>query len=108
MIARIWRTEIDPTRADEYQTFAHAQSLPMFRQQEGFIGVLFAAAATGRAVITLWRDLDAVATLDASPTYKNTVAEIEATGFLRGESTLEVLELEDTFFEPTILDQAIS
>lgn len=108
MIVRIWRTEIDATRADEYRAFASSRSVPMFRKQEGFAGVLFAAASSGRVVITLWHDLDAVEALDHSPTYKSTVAEIQSTGFLRGESTVEVLELEDAFFTPAILHEAIT
>jgi heme-degrading monooxygenase HmoA len=99
MVARIWRTRIDETRADDYRRFAEAKSLPMFREQPGFVGVLFAANLAERAVITLWRDIDSARRLDQSETYKRTVAEIEATGFLRGESSVEVLELEGFFLE---------
>ena len=101
MIARIWRTQIDPSRAEDYRRFAHSQSLPMFREQPGFVGVLFAANLAERAVITLWRDAAAAQRLDQSETYRSTVAEIEATGFLRGESSVEVFELEGFFLEDT-------
>jgi hypothetical protein len=40
-IARIWRTQIDEHRADEYEYFADRESLPMFRAHEGFIGGWF-------------------------------------------------------------------
>ncbi len=93
MIARIWRTEIDELRADEYHRFAHEKSLPMFREQLGFVGVLFAANRTERAVISLWQDAGSAEGLDESESYKATVAAIEATGFLRGESTVATLEL---------------
>jgi heme-degrading monooxygenase HmoA len=99
MIARIWRTEIDETRADEYREFAHVRSLPMFRAQPGFAGVLFAAQGAQRAVISLWDNLAAAEALNHSPTYTATVAALEATGFLRGDSALEVLELEGIFLE---------
>jgi len=62
---------------------------------------------TQRAVITLWRDLTAVDALDDSPTYKATTEEIEATGFLRGQSTVEVLELEGVVLDPKALSQEI-
>jgi heme-degrading monooxygenase HmoA len=101
MIARIWRTQIDETRADDYRRFARVKSLPMFREQPGFVGVLFAANLAERTVITLWRDIASAQRLDQSETYKSTVAEIEATGFLRGESSVEVLELEGFFVEDT-------
>ena len=35
MIARVWRTGIDPERAAEYDVFAAERSLPMFRRQDG-------------------------------------------------------------------------
>lgn len=41
MIARLWRTQVDVTRRAEYEQFAQEQSLPMFRQQRGFLGVFF-------------------------------------------------------------------
>jgi heme-degrading monooxygenase HmoA len=97
LIVRIWRTEVDPARALEYREFARSRSLPMFRKQAGFRGVLFSAAGAARVVITLWDDAEAVAALDTSDTYAETVAEIVATGFLRGESTVEVLEVDDSY-----------
>jgi heme-degrading monooxygenase HmoA len=97
MVVRIWRTEIDVRRADEYREFSHSRSLPMFRAQPGFAGVLFAGQGSERVVITLWRDVAAAEALDHSETYSATVAEIEATGFLRGDSSVEVLELERVF-----------
>src|ERR671915_1195158 len=99
MVARIWRTQIDETRADDYRRFAQQKSLPMFRDQRGFIGVLIAADRGERAVITLWRDIACAQALDQSETYKSTVAEIEASGFLHGESSVEVFELEGFFLE---------
>jgi heme-degrading monooxygenase HmoA len=97
MVVRIWRTEIDLRRADEHREFAHARSLPMFRAQPGFAGVLFAEQGSERVVITLWRDVAAAEALGRSETYNAMVAEIQATGFLRGDSSVEVLELEGVF-----------
>jgi len=97
MIARIWRTQIDPARAGEYRDFAHSRSLPMFRAQPGFAGVFFAARQDQRVVITLWHDLTSARALDHSQAYQATVAQIEATGFLQGQGTVEVLELEEVF-----------
>jgi hypothetical protein len=97
MIIRIWRTQIDQTRAAEYRDFAHSKSLPMFRAQPGFAGVLFAAHGAEHAVITLWRELACVEALEHSPSYQSTVADIEATGLLKGESAVEVLDLEEVF-----------
>jgi heme-degrading monooxygenase HmoA len=93
MMARIWRTRVDARRIGEYERFAIERSLPMFRAQPGFLGVLFLRAAGDCAVITLWKGADAIAALEASPTYLDTVAQITRTGFLTGESSVEVFEV---------------
>jgi len=103
MIVRIWRTHIDQACAGEYRDFAHSRSLPMFRMQPGFVGALFAARQAERAVITLWRDLASAQALGQSRAYQATVAEIEATGFLQGQSTTEIFELEEVFLEKAAL-----
>jgi heme-degrading monooxygenase HmoA len=92
-VVRIWTTEIDPTRADEYDEFARTRSLPMFAAQPGFLGVVLAAVDERRTVITLWRDSAAAAALDTSESYQATVAAIGATGFLVGDARLDVLEV---------------
>src|SRR5437764_13344844 len=92
-VARVWRTKVDQRRADEDRRFAEDQSLPMFRAHEGFIGVVFGEAGDERVVITLWTAPEAVAALDSSPLYRETVERIEATGFIVGPSTIEVFEV---------------
>ncbi len=69
----------------------HERSLPMFREQVGFLGVFFAKSAPERAVITLWRDQDDVRRLEESPTYRQTVEQIIQAGILDGASDVEVL-----------------
>jgi heme-degrading monooxygenase HmoA len=96
-VVRIWRTEIDPARADEYEEFARTRSVPMFRAQPGFVAVLFASHGAERAVITFWEDWDAADALGASESYEATVKEIEAAGFLRGEQSVEAFALDASF-----------
>jgi hypothetical protein len=107
MIVRIWRTHVGQARAGDYRGFAHSRSLPMFRMQPGFAGALFAARQAERqaerAVITLWRDLASAPAPGQSRAYQATVAEIEATGFLRRQSTTEIFELEEVFLEKAAL-----
>ena len=91
MIVRIWRTKIDPTRAGEYEAFARDQSLPMFRQQSGFLGVLFVGSDGRRAVATLWEDADSIERLSRSTTHQATVSRLAETGLLRGQQSVEVL-----------------
>ena len=94
MVARIWRTRVKPERFEEYERFARERSLPMFREQGGFIGVLFMHEKAGRAaVLTFWADEKAVEELEASPLYRKTVEVILGSGFLAAEQSVEVFEV---------------
>lgn len=92
MIARVWTTRVDEARAAEYETFAQTISLPMFRLQPGFRGVAMLRRGQDCVVITLWRDAEAVADLARSESYAQTVREILARGFLKGEQTLQTFD----------------
>jgi heme-degrading monooxygenase HmoA len=94
LVARIWRTGLDRSRAGEYNEFARTRSLPMFERQDGFHGVLFATAGDERVVITLWRDRVAAAALERSSDYRATVRAIEAAGFLRPPQRIELLDVQ--------------
>ena len=83
MIVRIWRAEIDPARAEEYERFARERSLPMFRSHPGFSGAAFAREGPSCTVVTLWERLEDAAALEASDRYRETVSAIMATGFVR-------------------------
>ena len=94
MVARIWRTGVKPELFEEYERFARERSLPMFREQRGFIGVLFMREGEDRAaVLTLWEDEKALEELETSPLYRQTVEIILDTGLLAKEQTVEVFEV---------------
>jgi heme-degrading monooxygenase HmoA len=94
MVARIWRTGVKPERFEEYERFARERSLPMFREQRGFIGVLFMREDADRAVVlTLWEDEVAIEALEASPLYRQTVEAILGSGLLAAEQSVEVLKV---------------
>ncbi|TDW21246.1 hypothetical protein [Kribbella kalugense] len=103
MIARIWRTGIDESRADEYEAFAAERSLPMFRRQAGVRGVFFVRTADGRAAITLWQDLAAAEELMTSKDYLDTVEAIKAAGFLRSPQSVEFLPVEQAWLAPDLI-----
>jgi heme-degrading monooxygenase HmoA len=106
LVARIWRTRLDESRAPEYEDFARNISLPMFRRHNGFLGVLFATGAGERVVITLWSDRAAVAALDASADYQATVRAIGARGFLRPPQRVELLDVHSSWTEPLAIRDA--
>ncbi len=103
LIGRIWRTGIKPGQAEAYEAFAREISLPMFRAQPGFAGVVMGRDGDSdghgdcegnRAwVLTLWRDQAAIDALARSPSYAATVNRILASGFLDGEQSTEVSEV---------------
>jgi hypothetical protein len=100
LVMRIWRTQIDDSRAREYEDFARDVSLPMFRRHKGFLGVLFAGTGGERVVVTLWSDRSAVLSLEASADYQATVRTIEAAGFLRPPQRIELLDMHGSWTEP--------
>lgn len=69
----------------------------MFREQQGFRGVLFVANNADGVVVTLWDDVKDVEALPFSETYAQTVAAIEQAGFLRGHSPVELFDVEHGF-----------
>jgi heme-degrading monooxygenase HmoA len=94
MVARIWRTRVKPERFEEYERFAQNRSLPMFREQRGFIGVLFMRERADRAaVLTLWEDEQSVDELEASPLYRQTVEAILGSDLLASEQSVELFEV---------------
>jgi heme-degrading monooxygenase HmoA len=92
-VGRIWRTRIDPRRGDDYRSFAQSTSVPMFLAHEGFRGVIFGEHADERLVITLWESRDAVEKLNRSPLYLETVARLEATGFISDDQSVETFDV---------------
>ncbi len=83
VILRIWKANIDPARADEYERFARERSLPMFRSHHGFRGCALLRSGADCTVVTLWAGPEDVAALEASSLYRETVAAIMAAGFVR-------------------------
>ena len=64
MIGRLWTTGLKPDRVESYDRFARDISLPMFRQQEGFMGCVMLRSANEGLVLTFWRDQAAIDALD--------------------------------------------
>ncbi len=94
MLVRIWRTGIDRGWLQEYASFEEERSLPMFREQRGFLGVLFLREGADRAAaLTLWEDMAAVEALTTSPSYLRTVQLLVNTGLLIGEQSIDVFEV---------------
>jgi heme-degrading monooxygenase HmoA len=83
VIVRVWSARIDPARADEYERFARERSLPMFRSHAGFRGCAFLRDGAECTVVTLWEGTADVAALERSDRYRETVAEIMNSGFIR-------------------------
>jgi heme-degrading monooxygenase HmoA len=102
MIARIWRTQVVSARLAEYEQFAQEQSLPMFRQQRGFIGVFFLRGHQDCLVLSLWADRSAVDALATSTTYQATVRRLQDTGLLLGQPHVELLEVSGSVVLPGI------
>ncbi len=103
MIARIWRTQVESARLAEYEKFAQEQSLPMFQQQRGFLGVFFLREHQDCLVLSLWTDRAAVEALATSATYQGTVHRLYDTGLLLGQQQVELFDVSGGTLLPEIL-----
>lgn len=95
MIARLWRTHIDPVQAAEYDAFAATYSRPMFAALPGCLAAFF-LGGTGdemRSVLSLWADRASIEALDLSALYRETVTRFQTTGVLREPQTVELFEV---------------
>jgi heme-degrading monooxygenase HmoA len=93
MIARLWKTGLKAGRSTAYEAFARDISLPMFRQQDGFLGCVMSRREDEGLVLTFWRDEAAVEALKRSPSYQATVERILAAGLLAGAQSTEVTDV---------------
>jgi heme-degrading monooxygenase HmoA len=64
------------------------RSLPMFRAEPGYRGVLMMRRGPECTVVTLWEHQASAEALACSARYRETVAAIMAAGFLAGDQTL--------------------
>lgn len=100
MICRVWKTNVDPARLEDYEAFARERSLPMFRAHDGFRGVALYRRGAACFVATYWRSKADIETLEASPLYRGTVEAILASGFLSGPQETETFAVQMTDFSP--------
>ena len=89
ILVRIWRAKIHPERISALENFAHAYSLPMFQAQVGCLGVLFTRNGSRCVTISIWENAAAIERLQSSRTYQEIVRQLEATGILEGEQSVE-------------------
>lgn len=94
MLLRIWKTEFDAERLDELNEFAKTRSTPMFDSFPGCMGHLFAHRDGTYYTLSMWIGAHAIREAEATDLYRQTVAALLATGILRGEQTVEVLDID--------------
>lgn len=92
-VARIWKAAIDPTRGEEYESFARTVSVPMFQQQPGFTGVAMLRNGSECVVISFWRSLGDAEALKHSESYRACVTALLQLGLLRGEQVTSLMDL---------------
>jgi hypothetical protein len=94
MIARLWRTHIDPVQAAEYDAFAATYSRPMFAALPGCLAAFSLGSGDEmRSVLSLWADRASIEALDHSALYRETVTRFQTTGVLREPQTVELFEV---------------
>ena len=97
MLARLWTTGLRRDRVDAYESFARDVSLPMFREQDGFIGCVMLRSDHEGLVLTFWRDHSAIDALETSRSYRGTVERIKEADLLAGEQRTAI-------YQPHLID----
>lgn len=90
MIVRVWKVRIAEGMTQALETFANDVSLPMFRQQQGFLSVIFSRSDDVCATVILWDRAESIEALEASEEYQEVVRKIEESRILEGEHITEV------------------
>lgn len=93
MIVRLWRTVVQPSRMAEYEENEQHRSIPMFKRQEGCLGVLFLCSDEECFALSFWRDMASVEKLKTSKSYLEASAFYSNSGMLVGEPSLRVFEV---------------
>ena len=84
---RVWVARVRPGRTEAFEVFAQTVSRPMFEAHAGCEAVhVLALEGEHRAVLTRWRDADAVIALHLSPRYAATVRTLEEAGVVAAAS----------------------
>lgn len=94
MLLRIWRARFDPERLDELNDFARTRSTPMFDSFPGCMGHLFAHRDDTYWAVSMWVGHFHISHAEGSDVYRETAEALEATGILRGEPAIEVLDID--------------
>ena len=81
-VARTWRAQIGDGRLDDYLTFLHERSIPMFRALPGCLGAVFMRDRDQVTVVSVWTDGFAIDALASSSLYQETVAALDASGIM--------------------------
>ena len=92
MLVRVWTVDIKKDRIKDLEEFANTISLPIFRKQEGCLGVLFTKNSQEASTITFWDNQESINKLATSKSYQDVVKEIEESGILAGNHKSETYE----------------
>jgi heme-degrading monooxygenase HmoA len=96
---RLWVARLRPGRTAAYRAVAETLSRPMFMAHPGCEGVhLLTLDDRHEAVLTRWRDADAVVDLHLSARYRHALAAIDAAGVLECASAVSLFPVTDDLF----------
>jgi hypothetical protein len=104
MIVRLWKTQVQAPRFTQYESWEKTRSLPMFKELEGCLGVLFLRSEGYCFALSFWRDIAAVDGLETSTLYQQTSKAYEESGMLIGSASLLVFETVGGFTKEDLLN----
>jgi len=92
VLVRVWTVDIKKDKIKELELFANTISLPMFREQDACLGVLFSKNSHEALTITFWDSQESIDKLATSVSYQDVVKQIEDSGILAGNHRSETYE----------------
>jgi hypothetical protein len=100
MIARMWRTRVQLSDANDFLEWERARAKPLYADSQGCVGALFMRNGGYVHCMSLWNDANALESalsgLDAIE------RELAASGALFGDPDVKVFSVNDGFLDPFI------
>jgi quinol monooxygenase YgiN len=97
VILRTFRTKANPATVAAYEKFEETEGIPMVRSMKGCVAAGFGRVPDAKDAthlfFSVWTDAASIDAARATPTWKKTVAKLDASKFTLGDATVEQIEL---------------
>jgi hypothetical protein len=100
MIARMWRTRVQLSDANDFLEWERARAKPLYADSQGCVGALFMRNGGYVHCMSLWNNAHSLES--ASGELEIMERELAASGSLFGDAEVKVFSVSDGFLDPFI------